>query len=155
MSLAVEDRIVQHDIVQNDVSGSRPKSPNFVHFRRILASSPDGQLIAALLRDCTVIVADFTGNLHHTILVGNRINCMTISPDKKCLATSDCHGIHLFDLRTGRLQRSLKTGRYGRTIAFSPDGQLLASINRQEITLELPCPEKASGPVHGRTCRYN
>ena len=53
---------------------------------------------------------------------------MTISQDKGCLAALDDNRIHLFDLKTGELQRSLNT----RT---SPDGQLLASINRQEIIL--------------------
>jgi WD40 repeat protein len=131
-------RTVQHDvaepmprIVQHDVSGVRP----YFVFRRILASSPDGQLIAALFRNCTVIVADCTGNSHHTILVGDGISCMAISPDKERLATLDNQEIHLFDLKARELQRSLKTGGYYEKIAFSPDGQLLASINRHKITL--------------------
>jgi WD40 repeat protein len=105
--------------------------PNLTAGRDILASSPDGQLIAALLWDCIVIVADCTGNLQHTIDIrihtDEDTKCGAVSLNKECLATFNNDGIQLFDLKTGELRRSLKTGRYNwsHIIAISPDGQLL------------------------------
>jgi WD40 repeat protein len=125
-------------IVQHDVHGGRfPLSPDAVN--NTLASSSDGQLIAARIQDSIVIVADCTGNLLYTIRRGNGIDCMTISLDNECLAIADSDGVHLLDLKTEQLQWSLlkKGGGYWRyhQIAFSPDGQLLASTDDLEITL--------------------
>jgi WD40 repeat protein len=93
------------------------------------------------LRNNTVIVADCTGNLHHTISMDGFIMCITISPDKECLAICDSDGVHLLDLKTGKLRRSLKKPKQKGLeinrdqIAFSPDGQLLASTDGLEIAL--------------------
>ena len=60
--------------------------------------------------------------------------CITISPDKECLATVDSGGIYLLDLTTGKLRWSLKIPIKSRDrhdqIAFSPDGQLLAFTDK-------------------------
>ena len=120
-------------IVQHDVSEGSPLITANINNR--LTSSPDGQLVAAMLRNPTVIVADCTGNLLHTIRTSN--GCIAISPNKEYLATFDDDGVHLFDLKTGKLRWSLEKYEesYNIQIAFSPDGRLLAFTNHQGITL--------------------
>jgi len=82
-----------------------------------------------------VVVADRTGNLHHTILSSD--SCVAVSLDKECLATVESNGVHLSDLKTGNSRRILEMSGYTGNceIAFSPDGQLLASTINQGITL--------------------
>ena len=124
-------RIVQHDVPE-DESTIRPTTIN-----NTLAGSPNGQLIAARLPDCIVIVADYTGNLLYTIHRDNTIHCMTISPDNECLAIADSDGVYLLNLKTEKLRWSLKKGGHSNWdwIAFSPDSQLLACTDGREITL--------------------
>jgi WD40 repeat protein len=122
-------RRVQYDIYRADSIFNGISDIN-----NTLTSSPDGQLIAAAVQLHKVIVADCTGNLNHTI--HSNADTICISPDKECLATVNFHGVSLLDLKTGKLQWSLKTGQAGRgRIAFSPDGRLLASMDDREIIL--------------------
>jgi hypothetical protein len=122
----------------------------------ILASSPDGQLIAATLQGRIVIVADCKGNLLYKICRGNEINCMAISPDKECLAIADSDGIHLLDLKTEKLRWSLKKGGgpHWDRIAFSPDRHLLALMDDEAITLcdlhtrRMPQVLRTGEPIH-------
>ncbi|KAN0068006.1 Quinonprotein alcohol dehydrogenase-like superfamily [Elaphomyces granulatus] len=127
-----------------------------------LASSPDGQLIAAVLQLDTVIVADCIRNLHHTVrksnsdknnAIYNAIYNIAISPDKQSLATVGEREIHLVDITTGKLRQSLaNTELHVRRppstfskddiyclclgqVAFSPDGQQLAFADRSKIIL--------------------
>lgn len=59
---------------------------------------------------------------------GDATTALAVSPDQQMLASSSQKTIQLWDLKTGKLQRSLQghTERIS-AIAFSPDGQLLAS----------------------------
>ena len=124
-------------IVQHDVSEGRHQMIDNLDINQALASSPDGQLIAARLRNRIVIVADCTGNWLYTIRRGDKIDCMAISPDNECLAIVDISGVHLLDLKTENLWWSLKTDidSNWKRIAFSPDRQLLASMDHNEIIL--------------------
>jgi RNA polymerase sigma factor (sigma-70 family) len=69
---------------------------------------------------------------------GGLVNTCAYSPDGKMLAAgSDDFSIRLFDARTGRPLRLLRSGFQEITqVAFSPDGQMLACIGASE-TIEL------------------
>ena len=147
-------RIVQHDVPESYPSWRYFNTINTIN--NILASSPDGQLIAAVLQYDMVIVADGTGDFLYSIHRGNQIHCMTISPDNECLAIADSDGVHLLDLKTENFRWSLKKGGGSSWdwIAFSPDGELLASTDGREITLwdlhtrRMPQVLRTGGSVH-------
>lgn len=67
-----------------------------------------------------------------------RVNSVAFSPDGQLVASgSDEHSIRLWDVRTGKLLRTL-TGHADRvySVVFSPDGQLLASGSK-DTTVKL------------------
>src|SRR6266849_4535677 len=91
-----------------------------------LAMSSDGQIIATGSGDNTIKVWILhTGQLLYTL--AESVNCVAICPDRKILASGD-RIIKIWDLPTGELIRTL-TGHSRRvnSLAFSSDGQLLAS----------------------------
>lgn len=101
-----------------------------------IALSPDGKTLAAGVRNGTVILFDVLTGAELRTLFGqvDSVESVAFSLDGKMLATGGLdHTIHLWDFVSGRLIRVLSgatTGASG-TIAFSPDGRLLAStINR-------------------------
>ena len=95
-----------------------------------LGFSPDGKMLAAALRHQRVLLMDSAGRAQRLITLGDgNIFATVFSPDSKLLATTREGGvISLWDVRTGRLQATLKghTSTVS-TVAFSPDGGTLAS----------------------------
>lgn len=113
---------------------------------RSIVLSPDRRLIAASLPNGKVRVWNIKGNEEHTFGGAGRnhgSNGIAFSPDGKTLATrGDDHQVLFWNLRTGTaLGRLLPPrdsgergninyyGRIGNTLAFSPDGKLLAVMN--------------------------
>jgi len=91
-----------------------------------LAMSSDGQIIATGSGDNTIKVWILhTGQLLYTL--AESVNCAAICPDRKILASGD-RIIKIWHLPTGELIRTLSGhSRRVNSLAFSSDGQLLAS----------------------------
>ncbi|MEV6302251.1 PQQ-binding-like beta-propeller repeat protein [Actinoplanes sp. NPDC051861] len=58
---------------------------------------------------------------------GTEVAGLAVSPDGKQVATATGTGVHLWDVRTGRLTGDLKVDGGSGTVAFAPDGKLLAA----------------------------
>jgi WD40 repeat protein len=61
-----------------------------------------------------------------------------LSPDRKVLATGagqrNSHDVLLRDAATGKLTKTIETGTYQESLAFSPDGKRLAGLGDGEVT---------------------
>ena len=104
-------------------------------FSQAVAFSPDGRLIAAggipasrtarppgLVRIWNVKTGGLT-----RIQVGVPSPSLSFSPDGRLLAAAGLEqDTEIHDVRTGRLVAKQRTGDFGRSVAFSPDGGVLA-----------------------------
>jgi WD40 repeat protein len=102
-----------------------------------LAFSPDGRILASLVRDQAAqprwrvqLWDASTGAALHTLATDQEnLRSVVFAPGGKTLATVSLTEIRLWDARTGRERRRLKGGgrSFGSAIAFSPDGKTLAT----------------------------
>lgn len=108
-------------------------------FPTCVAISSDGKLVAgggwagiARIWDAA------TGKERTQIVLGeNCIYCLAFSHDCRMLAVGSAGWVKLFDARTGRelATRQGHRGLFGTTMAFTPDGQSLATCDEYSISL--------------------
>jgi WD40 repeat protein len=94
--------------------------------------SPDGRLTATSDNDGVLKLWEVKSlrEVRRFETLGERLVCVTFSPDGRLLAGSE-HGTHprvgIWDVREGRLLLRLEGHRECPSVAFSPDGKLLAT----------------------------
>lgn len=106
-----------------------------------LAFAPDSQTLASASSDKTVKLWDsHTGQLMRTLYGHEKsVDQVVYSPDGSSIASaSRDHSIKLWDARSGQLKRTLSPGERPISIAFSPDGKLLANASsvREQVNGE-------------------
>ncbi len=130
-----------------DVSTEKQKTTLKGHTARInsVVYSPDHSMIASGHDDNTVKLWDAVTRKQKSTLIGhtNEVRCMDFSPDSKILASGGYDNvIRIWDVGTGKQENILigHTNRIGyanniNSVAFSPDGQTLASTSGLEVYL--------------------
>lgn len=126
-----------------------------------VAFSPDGMILASGSADNTIKLWEIASGKLLRTLKGHfdQVNVITFSPDGKTLASgsgdhigiegigmSDDYTIKLWEMASGRLLRTLEShSNIVTTLAFSPDGKILAS-GSEDCTIKLW--EAATGELH-------
>ncbi len=106
-----------------------------------LALSPDGTTLYTGAGDGMVIEWDVATGKKLNTLGGfaEEIECVAFSPDGKMLAASSRNGITLlWDVATGEYLRGLESSFSPGSLAFSPDGSLLAMDSGSDILIWNP-----------------
>src|SRR5439155_4197366 len=117
------------------------------HVPHHLAFSADGKRLAAAVWDGTVRVWDIpSGKLLHTFRHADRATCVAFHPNGKQLASGSCDNTaKIWDLETGNEVQTLG-GHIGyvMTLAYSPDGSLLATASGHRYAGEVQLWETAN-----------
>jgi WD40 repeat protein len=94
-----------------------------------LAFFPDGKILATVTDDGTVTLWELaTGKPLAKLKLPGRVQSSAVAPDGKVLATAQDGTVRLWEVATGKeLRAAFGPARPVRSVAFSPDGKLLAS----------------------------
>lgn len=104
-----------------------------------VAFSPNGDLIATGSNDNTIKIWDLKSQELINSLsepTNKNTDCVAFSPNGNLIASSSLKVIRIWDVMTGKIQKSL-TGHttWVRSVQFSPDGRLLASSSSDGTVL--------------------
>lgn len=96
-----------------------------------LAFSPDGKLLATGTHGMSTLIRVRevgTGKARHTLRAPDDfLSTLTFFPRTNLLASVSRRTVRFWDTDTGKLRREITTGSINRGLAFSPDGQTLAT----------------------------
>jgi len=96
-----------------------------------VAFSPDGSVLAATSFAGELVMWDWrTGAVRPAVKGIGRVKCFAFTPDGRCFATApwvEGGGITLRDLATGEVKARFGSREDFNSLAFSPDGSLLAA----------------------------
>jgi WD40 repeat protein len=113
--------------------------------RNSLAVSPDGRMLAVLVRPRQgrrfVQLRDLTtGDVTHTLAADHRnLDSIAFSPDGKTLATAGHRDLRFYDVSTGVVRSRSKSAAQlaPEKLAFSSDGKKLTTMERSSRSLQL------------------
>ncbi|MCI5149415.1 MAG: hypothetical protein D3916_08510, partial [Candidatus Electrothrix sp. MAN1_4] len=128
---------VPHVLGEENKAVSSKKSANdrrFTLFKRAtrgVSFSPDGKILAAASGKKIIQLWDIATGKKLTSLKAHRecINCLMFSPDSKKIASVSKSTIEIFDIINERKLSVFKESKYIFSLAFSPDGKILASTS--------------------------
>ncbi|MFI5679372.1 nSTAND1 domain-containing NTPase [Streptomyces cellulosae] len=112
-----------------------------------LAFSPNGHTLATAssAKGAMKTWDARTGRLQDSFSLSGEVEALAFSSDGRTLAASNERGVHLWDLATSQIRRTLPTRSPG-AVAFSPDGRTLAIGTGSSVELwhvDLPDPARA------------
>ena len=104
--------------------------------QRLLAWSPDGRRLALAGHSRSVEILDVTERRHTRSLQGNSfVGCSGLSwaPDGQFLAAIGENAVYIWDVHTGKLQRTYVHSANVSAMAWAPDGFYIASCGSGRI----------------------
>jgi WD40 repeat protein len=121
--------------------------PGVLHMSHYMAFSPNGERLAAAYWDGTVKVWDIkSSKTLHTFRHDDRATGVAFHPNGRQLASSSCDNTaKVWDLDTGEELDTLR-GHIGYVmgVAYSPDGQILATASGNRYSGEVQLWDTAS-----------
>ncbi len=135
---------IKLDVLLWDMKTGQSKILHTEHQQEIVYAGflPDGNTIVTASSDDTVKLWDAT-NRSHKMTITNQdiigdIHFVTISPDGNTIAIGDYEAAHLFNANTGKHKITFEDdGKGALSVAFSPDGNTLATAGSVDNTIKL------------------
>jgi len=115
------------NFTQSDLSQTAFTAP--LGYVEAVTFSPDGQFLAVGSGDGSIYLVCVADVSVRWLKYGESSNVrdLLFSPDGKMLASASDHLVRFWNVQTGQLQYEIPHPGYPRSVAFSPDGNLLVS----------------------------
>lgn len=99
----------------------------------VSALSPDGTTLAIAAPGATTVslLRASDGAPRTTLNVGTLVNALSFNTDATALLVASSNGVQAFDVAAAQLLRNFGTQRYATGVAFSSDGQTVATSSTQ------------------------